>query len=102
MTSRQRRVRQSETVTRSLAKAISYRCFSSLITFGITFVISGNEAVALTVGVVDAIAKLVGYFAHERMWIFLDHQVLSRKKQPAQLELEPSSSAPAATSLPEP
>jgi uncharacterized membrane protein len=57
-----------ESQKRSIAKAVSYRFFGSLITAGIAFVITGKLDLALGIGALDAVAKMSAYFLHERVW----------------------------------
>ena len=57
-----------ESKKRSVAKAVSYRFFGSLVTGGIAYFFSNRWDVALGVGLVDGIAKMAGYFLHERIW----------------------------------
>jgi len=57
-----------ESSKRSIAKAVSYRFFGSLFTTGIAWWLSGEWAVGLGVGVLDAVAKMGAYFLHERVW----------------------------------
>ena len=53
---------------RSLAKAISYRIFATVITAVIVWAITGRLTLAFQIGLLDGVAKLAGYFAHERLW----------------------------------
>lgn len=53
---------------RHLAKAISYRIFSTIITFGLTWVVTGNPAIGAAVGGLDFAIKFVFYYLHERAW----------------------------------
>ena len=57
-----------ESHKRSIAKAVSYRFFGSLITAGIALVLIGELDVALGIGFLDAVAKMTAYFLHERVW----------------------------------
>jgi adenylylsulfate kinase len=57
-----------ESRRRSIAKAISWRIFSSSATALISFAVTGRFSIALQIGAVDAVAKLFGYFLHERAW----------------------------------
>jgi uncharacterized membrane protein len=57
-----------ESRRRSIAKAISYRIISSILTALIAWGLSGQMALGLKIGAVDAITKLLGYFLHERVW----------------------------------
>ncbi|HYM13819.1 MAG TPA: DUF2061 domain-containing protein [Bryobacterales bacterium] len=53
---------------RSVAKAISYRIFASLTTFLIAWALTGRLTIGAQIGAIDAVAKLLGYFLHERLW----------------------------------
>jgi uncharacterized membrane protein len=66
--------RRSETFGRSVTKAVSYRVLSSTITVSITLAVTGSRAMALSIGGMDFIAKLVGYVLHERAWIWFDRR----------------------------
>jgi uncharacterized membrane protein len=57
-----------ETRRRSIVKTISYRIFSSMLTFLIAWALSGRFSLGLQIGLLDAVTKLVGYFLHERVW----------------------------------
>jgi uncharacterized membrane protein len=52
----------------SLAKAISWRFFGSLATAGLVFIFTGNLAAAASVGGLEALAKIVLFYLHERVW----------------------------------
>lgn len=58
-----------ETKRRSLAKAISWRFFATIITSTVVFVFTGEFEFALAVGFMDTIIKIFVYYAHERIWI---------------------------------
>ncbi len=68
-----------ESKKRSIAKAASYRFFGSLVTGGIAYFFIGRWEVALGVGLVDGVAKMAGYFLHERVWA---HVQWGRQKGP--------------------
>ena len=53
---------------RSIAKAVSYRFFGSLITAGIAFLLTRELHIAIGVGALDGVAKMGAYFLHERVW----------------------------------
>jgi len=57
-----------ETHQRSLAKAISWRVFALIITVIITWVVTGESAVAASVGALDAAVKIGSFYLHERAW----------------------------------
>ena len=54
--------------TRSIAKAVSYRCLGSLTTAGIVFFFSDDLKISAGAGALDMLAKIGLYFLHERVW----------------------------------
>lgn len=58
----------NETKTRSLVKAISWRVIATMITFSIALVLTGQTMIALEIGFMDMVLKLIAYFFHERIW----------------------------------
>jgi len=58
-----------ETKTRSLLKSVSYRVFASIVTALIIFCFTGELLLAVGLGVLDSVSKLLVYFLHERMWM---------------------------------
>ncbi len=59
---------QYETKNRSILKAISWRTWATMTTAVIVFIFTGQFALALTIGLLEVIAKMVLYFFHERLW----------------------------------
>jgi uncharacterized membrane protein len=57
-----------ETKRRSLAKAISWRVFATLITTAVAYALTSEIRFAMEIGALDTGAKLLIYFAHERVW----------------------------------
>ena len=57
-----------EKISRSLVKAITWRFLATLTTFGLVFFVSGNITLAVSVGILDVIAKVLVYIFHERLW----------------------------------
>ncbi len=57
-----------ETRRRSLAKALSWRLLAVLITTAVVYGLTGEFAAAMEIGLLDTLAKLGIYFAHERVW----------------------------------
>jgi uncharacterized membrane protein len=57
---------------RHLFKAVSYRVYSSCITFLISFIVTGNCNIGLSIGVLDFTIKIFTYYIHERFWYRLD------------------------------
>ena len=55
-------------VQKSLYKSISYRVISVLLTFGISYFVTGSLTAASAIVSIDAVLKMVVYFYHERAW----------------------------------
>ena len=58
----------SDSHTRSLTKAISWRVLGTIDTFILSWLITGEAKIALTISGVEIITKLILYWAHERVW----------------------------------
>ena len=57
-----------ETKRRSLAKALSWRVFATVITGCVAYALTGKIAFAVEIGMIDTLIKVFVYFAHERVW----------------------------------
>jgi len=53
---------------RHLAKAITWRFISSLTTFIIAYMITGDFGLGVSITSVDIIIKIILYYNHERLW----------------------------------
>ena len=62
------KVKNSEKPVRSIVKAMSWRIVGTLDTIIISWIITGKVAMALTIGSIELITKMVLYFFHERIW----------------------------------
>jgi uncharacterized membrane protein len=58
----------NETKLRSFLKAISWRIVATTITFLVALTLTGKTIVALEIGGMDLVLKLIAYFFHERVW----------------------------------
>jgi uncharacterized membrane protein len=58
-----------ETKTRSLLKSVSYRVFASIVTAVLIFSFTGRLLLAVGLGVLDSVVKILVFFLHERMWM---------------------------------
>jgi uncharacterized membrane protein len=67
----------SESHTRSILKAVSWRFFAVMVTVGVAWVITGEAKFAAAVGIADSGLKIVLYYFHERIWNYIG---LSRLK----------------------
>jgi len=57
-----------ESHARSVVKTVSWRVLATLTTAVLVFAFTGQLAIAALVGGVEALAKMVLYFVHERAW----------------------------------
>lgn len=57
-----------ESTLRSLLKAITYRITGTVTTASLTFVVTGDVSMALTVGGIEPFVKIGIYYLHERAW----------------------------------
>jgi uncharacterized membrane protein len=53
---------------RSLTKAISWRVTGTLDTIVISFLITGQIKLAISIGFVELFTKICLYYLHERLW----------------------------------
>ena len=53
---------------RSLVKTLSWRVTATTTTFLIAWAVTGDVGAGLAIGGVEAVAKLVLYYWHERVW----------------------------------
>ncbi|MGB0423928.1 MAG: DUF2061 domain-containing protein [Flavobacteriales bacterium] len=67
-----RRTKTSEKVERtplhSLLKTISWRIIGTIDTVVISYLLTGTLSVALSIGAVEVVSKMLLYFIHERVW----------------------------------
>lgn len=60
--------KSSEKPVRSIVKAISWRILGTLDTMLIAWFITGKITMALSIGSIEVLTKMVLYFFHERIW----------------------------------
>ena len=53
---------------RSLVKAICWRALATATTMAVVFIFTRRFALAMQVGAVEVVAKLIFYYLHERVW----------------------------------
>ena len=58
----------SDTSTRSLAKAISWRVTGTVDTFIISWLITGELALASGIAITEVVTKIFLFWLHERVW----------------------------------
>jgi uncharacterized membrane protein len=59
---------QHESNLRSFLKTVSWRVVGTIDTMIISYLITGNTAMAMSIGSVEVVSKMVLYFLHERAW----------------------------------
>lgn len=57
-----------ETHLRSVLKGISWRFVATMVTTLVVYIYSGELATAAIIGSIDAIAKIILFWGHERIW----------------------------------
>ncbi len=72
-------ISDKEAHLRSIIKAVSYRLLAAIVTTTIVFAFTRRIVLSLGVGAVEAVAKVICYYIHERMWSFIS---FGRKKHP--------------------
>jgi len=60
--------KDSEKPLRSIVKTISWRVVGTLDTVLISWLVTGHIALALSIGSIELVTKMVLYFLHERIW----------------------------------
>ena len=53
---------------RSLAKAVSWRVTGTIDTIVVSYFVTGQMKLALSIGVVELFTKVCLYYFHERLW----------------------------------
>jgi len=59
---------KGDSAMKSLLKTISWRILGTLDTVFIAYFISGNIEIALSIGSVEIVSKMILYYFHERLW----------------------------------
>ena len=62
-------LQQQESHVRSILKGVTWRIVASMTTITIAWLVTGEVAVAFQIGLVEFIAKIGIYYAHERLWL---------------------------------
>jgi len=58
----------AELKKRTLAKTLTWRVTASLTTFLIAWILTGDLLIGLSIGSIEALAKIFLYYYHERIW----------------------------------
>ena len=57
-----------DTQKRTITKTMTWRITASLTTFLIAWMLTGDLMVGVSIGSIEAIAKIFLYYFHERIW----------------------------------
>ena len=57
-----------ESKKRTLVKTLTWRITASLTTFLIAWILTGDLLIGISIGSIEAIAKIFLYYYHERIW----------------------------------
>ena len=58
----------ADSISRSIAKSITWRITATLTTILIAYFIIGDVSAAMAIGGIEFFAKMLIYFLHERAW----------------------------------
>tara|TARA_B110000003_G_scaffold34499_1_gene31826 strand:- start:480 stop:686 length:207 start_codon:yes stop_codon:yes gene_type:complete len=58
----------SDLKKRTIVKTLTWRVTASLTTFVIAWVLTGDLLIGISIGCIEAIAKIFLYYFHERIW----------------------------------
>lgn len=64
----------------TLIKTLIWRFIATMITFTITWIVSGNLTIGLLIGGIDTLIKTIGYFGYERFWNNFSKFIVREKK----------------------
>ena len=57
---------------RSIVKAISWRTLGTIDTMIVSFFVTGDLVMAVSIGSIEVVTKIVIYYLHERVWEKID------------------------------
>tara|TARA_B100000780_G_scaffold137263_1_gene96090 strand:+ start:450 stop:656 length:207 start_codon:yes stop_codon:yes gene_type:complete len=58
----------AELKKRTLVKTMTWRVIASLTTFLIAWILTGDLLIGVSIGSIEALAKILLYYYHERIW----------------------------------
>ena len=61
-----------DTQKKTIIKTITWRILASLTTFIIAWILTGDLLIGVSIGSIEAIAKIFLYYFHERIWNTID------------------------------
>ena len=63
-----RGIRRGDSNAKSIKKTISWRIVGTMDTMLITYLVTGELGIAISIGSVELFTKMVLYYFHERLW----------------------------------
>lgn len=64
----------------SLIKSIIYRICGTLCTILVSFLLTHNVQISLSIGIAEMISKILLYYLYERLWIFIIERASNRRR----------------------
>jgi uncharacterized membrane protein len=61
----------TESKTRSVLKAFTWRVIATATTITIAYIITGETEIALSIGAIEFFSKFIIYYIHERLWLLV-------------------------------
>jgi len=61
---------------RSVLKTFSWRIVATVTTMAVAYVITGQATAAIAIGSVEFVLKLLLYYWHERLWLWIPDRKL--------------------------
>ena len=62
---------QPDSHLRSIVKTFSWRILATVTTMAVAYAITGQLDTAIAIGSIEFVLKLLLYYVHERMWLFV-------------------------------
>jgi uncharacterized membrane protein len=73
-------MKKDVSVYRHIAKTVSWRVIGTIDTMVLSFFITGDLTMALSIGGLEVFTKMILYFLHERVWYKIPFGVSKRAK----------------------
>jgi uncharacterized membrane protein len=73
-------MKKDVSVYRHIAKTVSWRVIGTIDTMVLSFFITGDLTIALSIGGLEVFTKMILYFLHERVWYKIPFGVSKRVK----------------------
>lgn len=84
---------------RHLAKTVSWRAIGTIDTILLSWIISGDPMIGLSIGGLEVISKMILYYFHERVWYKYGFGIQRPRKIKGDINWDPRTSTETATQL---